>query len=159
MMLKLLGILAILSAAYFFGKSASEEITEKLSVTEALISLIRHIETSISTVRMPVNSIFDNYSDKALDKYNYSVTAAKQGLSAANNLIKDVIASEVFDVMEYLAENLGGIDVENQVKLCTYTETRMNAIYERDKLKLADKKKVYRIIPFLVGVSVIILFL
>lgn len=158
-MLKLLGILAILSAAYFFGKSASEEITEKLSVTEALISLIRHIETSISTVRMPVNSIFDNYSDKALDKYNYSVTAAKQGLSAANKLIKDVIASEVFDVMEYLAENLGGIDVENQVKLCTYTETRMNAIYERDKLKLADKKKVYRVIPFLVGVSVIILFL
>ena len=57
------------------------------------------------------------------------------------------------------AEKIGDAYRDEQTELCRYTEDRLRAVLEKRKSSAHDREKLYRTIPLLLALSVILMFI
>ena len=158
-MLKFIGVILILLCSSLYGKALSLRAISFLRTNEALLSFVMYVNTSIKTARSPLPSIFATFSNDELESNGFCKTIREEGINAAIMIIKDNISKESYDAMVYMSKNLGGIDAKSQEEICTYTEKRLRDELERIKKDMNDKKKMYRLLPVLAGLSAIILLI
>lgn len=156
-MLKYAGILIILVCSVYYGNILSKSADSGLSITESLLYFIRYISTSIKTARLPLTDIFETFSDPILEELGFLQSVRMYGIFESAELIKDVLSKDSYEAIMYLGKNLGGIDTESQLGICSYAEEILSKDAEIIKKDLREKKKMYRLLPILAGMSVIIL--
>ena len=158
-MLKCFGVLLILISSIVFGNTLSVRVDEKIDLTEALVSLIMYMGASIKTLHTPISELFEQYNDANLERLKFLEVAAVNGIAEANKLLLGKVSDDVLQAIDYFADNLGGIDVCAQAELCSYTENRLREILAREKELLREKKRMYRVLPFFLGLSLIIILI
>lgn len=158
-MLKIIGIFLILFCSFLYGKGLSARAESFLRTNEALLSFVMYINTSIKTARAPLPDIFKTYTNTELEQNGFCDIIRKEGIIDALQSIKDDLSNETYDAMLYLAKNLGGIDTKSQEEICMYTEKRLRDEIEIIKKDMNDKKKMYRLLPILAGLSAVILLI
>ncbi len=156
-MLRLTGAAIILITCFLYGNMLTRKAEAKVHLTEALCSFVMYINTSIKTARVPLNSIFYSFKNDALEDAGFSERLCCEGLLSAINHIESAIPREVFDAMIYLEKNIGGIDIESQTGICAYVEESLKEELKKAKNNFNNKKRMYRMLPVLAGLSVIIL--
>ena len=154
-MLKGTGIVFILLSSVLLGRSLSCGIDSSLVLNETFLSFVMYINTSIKTARTPLQTIFSSFTDEC----GFADAVRGKGLEKAIDERKSEMTAETYEAMTYLAQNLGGIDANSQFEICEYTEKRLRKEIEKLKKDLSEKKRMYRMLPILAGLSAIILIL
>ena len=62
-------------------------------------------------------------------------------------------------IIRDFSAKIGSGGAEDMVKLCAYTASRLRTISERLKKDLPEKRKIYRAVSALAGVSVVIMLI
>ena len=156
-MLKLAGSVLILISCYFVGNSLSKKEEMTLLVTKALISFVAYVGASIKTMRLPLKNIYSLFENETLSKIGFTDALNEQGLPDALETIKNTLSNETLSAMKYLQDNLGGMDLNDQLNLCVYVEGKLKEELEAINKTYIEKKRMYRLLPILCGLSVIIL--
>ena len=158
-MLKLTGVLIIIACSVYYGRILERGADKKLRLTEALLSLVGYIEASIKTSRLPLGEIFASFKSETLSELGFLDSLCKTGIEESLEILEGSISEQAMSAMSYLGKHLGGIDAEGQLRICAYTEDMLKKDVEILKTELVEKKRLYRLLPLLAGMSVIILIM
>ena len=156
-MLKMLGVVIVLLACGLYGNMLTKREEEGVFIIEALCSFVIYLSTSIKTTRSPLKNVFETFRNNDLERCRFVELLRSDGLLCAINSIEDYITSDAYDSLIYLEKNIGGIDVESQLKICTYVENKLREELDKAKNIFENKKRIYRTLPVLAGLSFIIL--
>lgn len=147
-MLKLLGILIIISVSTLYGFRASAALREREKKLGLYIRLISETEDKIRQ-KQSLEDIFSDTCSSELLKYeNYTVNFSKSGL------LKDDIK-----LLEDFFASLGFGDIKSQTELCrTYKEL----LYKKEKeaeQETSQKAKLYSVLGFFSGLFVAVMLI
>jgi len=156
-MLKLTGAVLIMASCFFIGNSFSKKAETTLLVTKALVSFVAYVGASIKTLRLPLKNIYALFENETLFKMGFMDSLNEQGLSDALKTVQNTLTSETLSAMKYLQDNLGGMDLNDQLNLCIYVEDKLKEELDAINKTYIEKKRMYRLLPILCGLSVIIL--
>ena len=156
-MLKIAGSFIILSACWLYGYQLSQKSEKDLLITDALVSFVMFINASIKTNRMPLRDIFSDFTNEELHNCGFINALNESGLSDAISSIEVYLTVEASEAMLFLDKNIGGIDLESQTRVCDYVEEKLREEYAKIKSNYKEKRRMYRLLPILAGLSVIVL--
>ncbi len=156
-MLKAIGTVIILTACCLYGNALTKSAERSLLATDALISFVAYINTSIKTARIPLGNIFSSFFNEELSKLGFIEKLNSDGLAAAIKTVEEYLSAEGIEAMNYLNANIGGMDIESQSRICEYVEDKLKKELESMKQTFNEKRRMYRMLPVLAGISVIIL--
>lgn len=156
---KLIGAAVMLISAVMWGifkVRAERKITDEL---EELCSLVGFIGDNITHLSRPLPEIFEEFRSDALDECGFIDALRHGGMRNAVAHLSCGENSEITREMSLFSEKLGMGYREEQTKLCDYTLGHLRALLEERKKTLRDKEKLYRTIPVLLALSVILMFI
>ncbi len=156
-LLKIIGSILILASCYLIGNNLSRNAEITMKITESLISFTSYIGTSIKTLRIPLKNIYSNFENEDLTEIGFISELKELGLSKAVEKLEGILTQEGLNAMNYLNSNLGGIDINDQYNLCLHVENKLKVELENIKKKYKEKRRMYRLLPILCGISAIIL--
>lgn len=141
--MKLIGsiliIFASVIASYFYEKRLQSYITS----TEELYELVLYIKNKIEYFSMPVNEILNSYSRD---------TGIINKLSEPDFLDKSIKGD-----IESFISNLGKGYKKEQVALCEYTLSVLEASKNKMKMEFTKKAKTFRSLSLFTGIGCVIL--
>ncbi len=158
-MLKLTGAIFILIAGFLSGSLITEKKKKRLEIITALIDLTEHIRSSIQTARLPLNEIYQLFNNDVLESCGFTDSLKNRGLFYALETIKGTIGQHVYDSMLVTSSKLGGIDTTEQIGLCDYTIKKLQNEQQKEREQFTEKQRLYKTLPILCALSVIILIL
>ena len=156
-MFKLIGASIILVSCIIYGNNLSKHEADSLNTCESLITFIMFINTSIKTTRKPLNIIYKDFSNEILEKFGFTEILNRDGLYDATYSIENKLTKNVLEALVFLDNNLGGINIESQLRVCDYVEGILRDEYMKIKNNYKEKCRMYRLLPILAGLSLIIL--
>lgn len=157
-MLKIIGSSLILISCYILGISLSRKAEIVWVATRSMKNFVSHVSISIKTIRSPLKEIFASYSDPFFELYELKRLIPSFETEQALNVLKNKMTSAGFSAVKYLLENLGGIDIDEQCRICQFVESKLSLELEAINNTYKEKKRMYRLMPVLCGLSLIILF-
>ena len=158
-MTKIFGALLFSIAAYFWGREKGRLEEEKILILEALISFVAYTEEEITNFKTPLFRIYSEFHDSCLDKIGFIPLLRSEGIEKAKDVLKGKISESSFKDVSAFAKGLGGGYSEGQKKLCEITLKRLEKSVKDLKVSLAERVRMYRLLPILISVSVIILLI
>lgn len=158
-MLKVFGSMIIIAAGIFIGNRLCAEQRRCLEITAALADFTEHIRTSIYTSRLPLTEIYSSFTYNILESVGFSYQLEQNGLKSALKNVSDNISSKSLQALISLADNLGGINTDTQLKLCEETSKILREEYKKQEDAFYQKKKIYKTLPILFATSIIIMMI
>ena len=158
-MLKIIGSMMIISAGTFFSHTLCTSQRKKLSTTDALIDFTEYIRSSIYTSRQPLLDIYASFKDTRLSECGFIFQLNQNGIRSAINIVSKDVTERSFSSLENLAENLGGINTETQLKLCEETSKLLREELKKQEDMYSKKEKMYKTLPLLMASSIIIMMI
>lgn len=156
---KLIGAAVLITSAVMWGifkVRAERKTTDEL---EELCALVAFIGDNIAHLSRPLPEIFNEFRSNVLESCGFVDALRSGGMKAAVASLSCGESSEITREMSLFSEKLGMGYREEQTKLCNYTEGRLRTMLEERKKSLRDKEKLYRTIPVLLALSVILMFI
>lgn len=153
------GGVVLVVCAFFYGLEKSRVETKKLEMTESMCAFVEYIGQQIETFRTPLQRIFEEFSDERLEKEGFLNILRERGLSASLTQIKEKLPREAFCEMERFSNSLGAGYEKGQAELCSYTVKRLEKTAFEGRERLAQRLRMYRLLPVLLALSLVILLL
>lgn len=157
-MLRLAGALIIVLSSLGLGRFLGDTLGRRIRDIEALAELADFISLQIATYKAPLAEIFAKCDTKYLGSRGFTNRLRDDVYKAA--LESGMLSGdEERQIMLEFSDKLGSGTSENMVKLCAYTSARLRAVSEKLKADLPEKRRVYRAVSALAGVSVVIMLI
>ncbi len=151
------GILLLWSAAA--GRLFTERQSAGYRVLDELIRLLEYIKRNIATFRTPIQSILQTYSSDILDDCGFTEIMRSRGLEAALDCGTLDIPREGKRLLQEFSERLGSDYTENEIKRCDYYIDLLREVSSREKERLSKNERLYKYLPPLAVLSLIIVIL
>lgn len=147
-------ILLLASAAFFsYEKIRSERL--RYTGLQDWLSFLTFAENQIRSFRTPYPEIFTFFREQEDTAFAHSL--AQIGLTA--QLSASTLPSGAIPLLrEYVAKAGSHYEAE-EVRLCGYTITALQTILDAEKKNLREKTKLYRTLPLMLALSIVLLFL
>ena len=155
----LAGSAILLGAAFLWGCERTSKEKKKLSIIGELNSLVRYIESHIRNFRTPLFDIYEQYSSKELMKCGFIETMRADGFLAAVSKVEGILPVETVDHLKKFGKMIGNGYEKEQSELCLFLSEQLLAKEKKLYGELPKKVKMYRLLPVLLAVTVIILLL
>ena len=159
MILKVFGSLLILGASSFLslilGRIGSRRLCALAEVKRLLIFISRNIESFLT----PVGAILSSYRSDYLDSCGFSDAMKRDGLCAAFLRGYVELPSEAEELMISFSSELGDSYAEEEVKKCRHYITLLEDIEAEEKARVEKNRDLYRFLPPLGALSLIIILL
>ena len=170
-MLKIMGIILVLAAAWGYGSGLAAQLVRHRDnlfackeMTELLIGEIRYGKTplqdafSLIAVRLkdPISGILKDIS-REICQNNYKsleMVWQKKFQSAHKEL---GFTEEEMNVLNGIGKNLGYLDAQMQVQHLTLYQKQIAGFLEQTEKTAGEKKKLYRSLSMMVGAMVVLL--
>ena len=158
-MVSVIGGAVLVICAFYYGIEKSRAEKNSLLLIEALYSFVLHIGQQIETFRTPLPKIYEEYFNEHLEKEGFLQALCERDLFEALLTIRHKLPKDVFFQMESFSRSIGGGYEKEQTDLCGYTAKRLEeSMLERREL-LGSRLKMYRLLPLLLALCVVILLL
>ncbi|MBR4204160.1 MAG: stage III sporulation protein AB [Clostridia bacterium] len=154
-----IGALLLLAASVGYGFSMIGEEKRKIRELRALVRLVRHIRESIDGLRRPLPQIFAAFSDPALAENGFLPLLRERGFEAAARETPWRQTEEVKRLLSDFGSSLGRGFADEELALCRYTEAKLSEALAALEKAAPDREKLWRSIPALLALSVILLML
>lgn len=159
MIFKTIGCAMILLASCTVSLMLSLRGRETLTAFAEVQGLLRHIRRSIEAYRTPIDVILSEYSSEHLDSIGFTDAMCTEGLCAAFSRGYLSLPREAEDLLITFAASLGGSLAESEVKRCEICLERICEMESLFKAGLEKNRDLYRFLPPLGGISLIIILM
>lgn len=154
-----LGALFVCASALWTGYEKSRAEEKKLQILKGLADFCRYIGEEIRAYRTPLSKIYESFENDALREAGFIAALREKGFSFAAELLFGIVDGETQKELSHFAAALGGGDREGQSTLCAITLERLERARDASRESLSQRIRMYRLLPLLLGASVIILLL
>ncbi len=157
-MFKIIGAAVIMAASAGLGFSMSENLKRRITAVNSLVGFVEFISSDIMLFRTPLDTIYESVSDEFLIKSGFRDRLGSGVYTAAweSGLL---MGNEEREIIKDFSDKIGGGSVDDMVKLCTYTSSRLKSVSDRLNRDLPDKRRVYHTVSILTGASAVIILL
>ena len=152
----------LLAASLVYGRSRISEERQKLREAEALIALVRHTAETIDHTLKPLPEIFGEYRNEVLQKNGFLAEVRSAGLRNAwenkeeTFVLQDKDLKNCFSVF---CREIGRGYRKEELELCSLTLKRMNEAVGKLRQELSNREKLYRTIPPLMVMSLVLILM
>ncbi len=159
MIIKLISVATIIFSCSYVGIKLSSALRLRIKLLGEMSAALSTIESYISTVKMPLNEIFQALSGikgqtGEFFKSLVPGTSWKDQMSILNGL-----TAEDKKLLVKMSETLGSMDVAHQTKQISLTKNILDKTLSEAKTDLVTNSKVYRVMSFFVGVIISVLII
>ncbi len=157
--IKGIGAVLLLAASVGFGLWMIGEEKRKIRELDALLRLVRHIRENIGSLRRPLPRIFSSFPDPALEENGFLPLLRERGFRAAVEETPWRQEEGVRLALADFAASLGRGYAEEELSLCRYTEAKLADALAALEKAAPEREKLWRSIPALLALSVVLLLL
>lgn len=160
-MIKIIGAVILLAAAFGYGYLKIREERRKIAETDALCDLVSFIRQNIAHYMKPLPDIFAAYSDRCglLEENGFIEICRTNGIRAAWEETVFHLPDNVREAMADFVRSIGGGYREDELHLCDYTLEQFEKAGLKMREEIKGKEKLYRTIPPLLALSVMLIFM
>lgn len=160
-MLKYAAMLIIFFAFAYGGFYFASAEGRKISLCDAVVSLVRYIRQRAEYYRQPPSEIYSSFSNPAAEKSGFADHLKKSGLKSAIICYKDTLGFDEFaySAMIGFASDIGKLPLEEQLASCDYVISLLEAYISGMKAEFPKKQKLYRSLGICIGISIVIILL
>ena len=151
------GALLILLSAGGWGAYEIRRGRRRLKELEAACALVRYIRENIERLSRPLAQIYASREDPVLEEIGFLGPLRTAGFGAAVREAGWHIFPAEREILAAFGEALGKGFREEQTALCRYTEDRLAESLEKAKGDLPGRERLWRSIPVLAALSLILL--
>lgn len=158
MLVKSLGAVFIIGSSLLLYHMYSENLRKRLQSISALCELVEYIKTEIHMYKRPLGDIFSEYNKRRSDK-EIRINEREVGIYSAIEGDGYLYGEEERKILRYFDEKIGHGTAMEMTELCEITLRKLRRIEEELKNELPKKQKVYKVVFFLAGLSVVIVLI
>lgn len=158
-MIRLAGGSIVFICALLWGHGRSECLYRRQRLTAALAAFAEFCGERIASFREPLDTIFASFSNDELGKRGILQILRHDGAPAAMRAVMPELDESDAAVILDFSVKIGMGYGEAQKTLCDHTAAALRESARRQEEALADKTRIYRLLPPLAAASVIILLL
>lgn len=155
--IKLTGAAVVIISSVFYGLCKVKEVRSSIRNMSAFFDLIKYIKDNIEHFVKPVPSILNSYSHHYLEEIGFLREARENGIYRAWKNIETGFSEECREVLHEFFSALGRGYLEDELNRCEYTLKRLGSILESEKNSSKSKEKIYKTIPLMLAVSVVLI--
>lgn len=155
----------IVGSVLLFAASAAVSVSyaassrKRIADTDALIDLVRHIRVHIEYFLTPLDRIYSDFSSDALGSCGFSEVLKKRGLTEAIRSGKANTSKKTSEILLKFSESLGEGYRNDQLDLCDLCISSLTEQLSHEREEYAKKSDLYRFVPGLLAVFIILCFL
>lgn len=156
---KLFGSACLLISAIAYSYQLIRNAKERLAVLDGLCALILFIKNNIDSFMRPVGEIIASYSGYGESLSTFMEAARTKGLADAARSVRLPMPEGARQLLLEFSETIGSGYKEDALRLCTYCYNGMQEILKREQEETQKKLKLYRTLPVMSAMSVVLLLL
>ena len=141
------GSAVLLASSLFLGYSTLRVKNAVSRNTRSLADLVRFIRSDITYFLTPLDGLFAAFADENLEKEGFSAVLRANGLAAALDSGTLVLSPGTEKIMREFAASIGKGLRDGEINLCDCTVERLTAEEERLREELEKRRDVYRFVP------------
>ena len=153
---KTLGIITLLLTAYYFSYNRHKSEAIHYGLLLELCSLFSYIQKNIDCFTKPLNEICCEYTSPLLQQYGFFTAWKQQDLTYAVNILPHM-TTPVKEILLSYSHSAGQGYKEEELQLCRFTYEQLQEIVSGQKEEHAAKNKMYRTLPYLLALSIVLL--
>lgn len=158
-LVKAAGAVLLLASAGGFGFSSIRAERYRRRELEAFLSLVRHIRENIEHLSRPLPEIYARFDDPLLAASGFLPVLRTEGFAEALERADLRLGEGERAVLGEFASSLGRGYREEQTALCRYAEGKLGEAAEALGKTAPDRERLWRSIPLLAALSLILLLL
>ncbi len=158
-MIRLCGGAVIVVCMLFWGREKASELYERQRITKALSVFVLFCKDRISAFRDPLSVIFAAFENDVLESAGFIAQLRCCGCRAACETVLSKLSANDAALLSEFAEKIGGGDEASQTVLCAHVAEGLDKSSNAQLEELAGKSKMYRLLPALAALSLVILLI
>lgn len=155
--LKLLGGGIILISAVLIGEISVQKIKRQAEIEEELIEFVKHVRDQIKNYKRPLAEIVDSFYGTALNAHGFLKAVVEN--PPEDCCEKLPIDENHKKALSSFLRELGKSYCDEQIVLCDEFVFQMSNSVEKAKDEYHGKIKMYRTLPVLAAISLIIILI
>ena len=155
--LRAAGAVLLVGAAMLWGLWEIGEGRRRIRELEAAQSLCRFICENIERLSRPLSGIYEAFEDPVLEENGFLPALRKEGFRAALGRARWRLSGGERAILSEFADGLGRGFREEQTALCRYTGDRLGDALETLRRGQKDRERLWRAIPVLFALSLLLL--
>lgn len=148
-------IVSALYYSYLLIKNANRKILQ----LEGLCSMISYIKNNIDSFMRPVGDIVNSFEGYGETLSSFMELARTHGLAAASESDVLSIGEDAYRILRDFSRQIGCGYKEDEIRLCTYCYNTMQDILNREREDIRKKMKMYKTLPVMSAMSVVLILL
>jgi len=146
-------------AALLYGRMKIGEERKKTVLAQASVEFVRTVRDNIAHYAKPLSEIFSSMSITPLEECGFLPICREEGIRAAWDSGTLKLNEKMSGVMSEFAARIGSGYREDELELCAYTLAQLEKHAGEVGADCENRTKLYRNIPPLAALSVILLVL
>jgi len=155
--LDLLGGGIILLSARFIGEIGVHKLKHQAEIEEELIEFVKYIRDQIKNYKRPLAEIVSSFSGTVLSAYGFLKAIVENTPEVCSEKLP--IDENCKKALSLFLRELGKSYCDEQIVLCDEFLFQMSNMLEKAKDEYQGKIKMYRTLPVLAAVSLIIILI
>jgi len=161
-MYKLIGTLILLAVSLLYGRRKIFYERQKIKEGEAICDLTEYISEQIEYTMKPLPEIIAGYRNEILAENGFLESAAAEGMEKAWEVCSDgfrLPSGGIHDIFGEFCRSIGKGYRKEELELCGLTQKHLKAELEKLKEDSVNREKLYRSLPPLMVLSVVLILL
>lgn len=149
----------LLAAAWLVSAGLIRDHKTDLQELEALYDMIAFIRDNIEHRMKPLPDIFETYTNAWLESCGFLPAVRRTDLRQAWEEQIVSVTGDARSLVEDFVRNIGSGYRTEELRLCEYTLSRLRGILEQTRADTANRLKLYKTVPMMVALSVILILI
>jgi hypothetical protein len=156
---KIIGAVILLVTSVYYGqvKITAERI--RIKKLSAARDMVKFIGEKIEHFSSPIPEILSEYRNSYLESIGYLEVIRTYGLSKTTDILGTSQKGTEYILIKQFVDSIGKGYKDDEVSLCKYTHLKLTECEEKLSSALKDKEKLYRTIPLMLALSVILILI
>jgi len=159
MFVKWLGAGILLIAAGLLSRGLTHEHRKVLRELEALCDMVQYIRDNIDHLMKPLPEIFASYQNDYLETIGFLPRIRHTSLKQAWEEQSFSFSGESVFLLSEFVRTIGSSYRTEELRLCDYTLTRLNETLEHLRRDSSNRLKLYKTVPTMFALSVILILI
>ncbi len=160
--MKLAGGIILLLAALYYSLTKQQQEKNKLIILAELCDLFGYLQKNIECFSSPLGDLYRSYTSPALAQMGFYEIWREDSLDAAMDVLSikagNPLPAGVEKTIRRYSQKAGQGYKEEELQLCRYTRETLQEELQKAQKDSDGKRRMYRTMPFLLVLSVVLLF-
>lgn len=158
-MLEWIGAGILVASAWFVSAGLIRDHKTGLQELEALYDMISYVRDNIEHLMKPLPDIFETYTNDYLETCGFLPAVRQTDLRQAWDVQAFAITGEARHLVHDFIQNIGSGYRTEELRLCEYTIGRLRGILDHARADTANQLKLYKTVPMMFALSVILILI